>query len=88
MRPLPIPIRSTGFTKGQGQPMLRYFTLEYWLDDGWYVGRLKEVPGVFSQGETLQELEENIEEAYRLMVEVEEPGPRPGVQTKEIGLEV
>jgi predicted RNase H-like HicB family nuclease len=43
---------------------------------------------VFSQGETLQELEENIEEAYRLMVEADEPGPRPGAQTKEIGLEV
>ena len=68
--------------------MVRYFTLEYWCDDDWYVGRLKEVPGVFSQGETLQELEENIEEAYRLMVEAEESGPRPGVQTKEIGLEV
>jgi predicted RNase H-like HicB family nuclease len=39
--------------------MVRYFTLEYWLDDGWYVGRLKEIPGVFSQGETLQDLEEN-----------------------------
>ena len=68
--------------------MVRYFTLEYWFDDGWYVGRLKEVPGVFSQGETLQELEENIEEAYRLMVEAGESSPRPGVQTKEIGLEV
>ena len=68
--------------------MVRYFTLEYWFDDGWYVGRLKEVPGVFSQGETLQELEENIEEAYQLMVEAEELSPRPGVQTKEIGLEV
>jgi predicted RNase H-like HicB family nuclease len=68
--------------------MVRYFTLEYWVDDGWYVGRLKEVPGVFSQGESLQELEENIEEAYRLMVEAEAPDPRPGVQTKEIGLEV
>jgi hypothetical protein len=30
--------------------MVRYFTLEYWSDDGWYVGRLKEIPGVFSQG--------------------------------------
>jgi len=38
----------------------RRFTLEYWIDDNWYVGRLKEVPGVFSQGETLEELEENI----------------------------
>lgn len=37
--------------------MKRAFTLEYWLDDGWYVGKLKEVPGIFSQGETLQELE-------------------------------
>jgi predicted RNase H-like HicB family nuclease len=48
--------------------MTRQFTLEYWLDDGWYVGRLKEVPGVFSQGETLEELEENIKDAYQLMM--------------------
>jgi len=47
--------------------MMRQFTLEYWLDDGWYVGRLKEVPGVFSQGETLEELEANIREAYHLI---------------------
>ncbi len=26
------------------------FTLEYWEDDGWFVGRLHEVPGCFSQG--------------------------------------
>ena len=26
--------------------MQRRFTLEYWIDEGWYVGRLKEVPGV------------------------------------------
>ena len=32
------------------------------------------------------DLEENIEEAYRLMVEAEEPNPRPGAQTKEIEL--
>jgi predicted RNase H-like HicB family nuclease len=47
--------------------MIRNFTLEYWLDDGWYVGRLKDVPGVFSQGETLAELEHNIRDAYQLM---------------------
>ena len=50
---------------------LRYFTLEYWIDEGWYLGRPKEVPGVFSQGETLQELEDNIREAYKLMTEKE-----------------
>jgi len=48
---------------------VRRFTLEYWPDEGWFVGRLKEVPGVFSQGETVKELEENIREAYRLMLE-------------------
>ena len=48
--------------------MRQQFTLEYWLDDEWYVGRLKEVPGVFSQGESLEELEENIRDAYRLML--------------------
>jgi predicted RNase H-like HicB family nuclease len=55
---------------------LRNFTLEYWVNEGWYVGRLKEVPGVFSQGESLQELEENIREAYQLMKEEEEVSPR------------
>jgi predicted RNase H-like HicB family nuclease len=52
--------------------MDRVFSLEYWMDDNWYVGRLKEVPGVFSQGESLQELEENIRDAYQLMLEEEE----------------
>jgi predicted RNase H-like HicB family nuclease len=50
-----------------------HFELEYWLDEGWYVGRLKGVPGVFSQGAALGELEENIREAYDLMTEGEVP---------------
>ena len=52
--------------------MERKFTLEYWIDGEWYVGRLKEVPGVFSQGATLQELEENIEDAYRMIMSEQE----------------
>jgi predicted RNase H-like HicB family nuclease len=44
------------------------FTLEYWKDDDWYMGRLREVPGVFGQGETIRELETNIRDAYRLML--------------------
>ena len=51
--------------------MQKHFTLEYWVDEDWYVGRLKEVPGVFSQGESLNELEENISEAYKLMMGTE-----------------
>jgi predicted RNase H-like HicB family nuclease len=68
--------------------MVKHFTLEYWLDETWYVGKLKEVPGVFSQGETLQELEENIQDAYRLMMaEEEEALPRTGIHTKELEIE-
>jgi predicted RNase H-like HicB family nuclease len=68
--------------------MLRHFTLEYWEDDGWYVGRLKEIPGVFSQGESLEELEQNIKEAYQLMMEDEETVPHVKVHKKEVAVEV
>ncbi len=68
--------------------MVRYFTLEYWMDDGWYVGKLKEVPGVFSQGASLEELEENIKDAYQLLMEEDEGELPADVQTKELGVEV
>ncbi len=69
--------------------MTRNFTLKYWLDDGWYVGKLKEVPGVFSQGETLEQLEENIRDAYKLMMEDETEELSIGqTHTKELGVEV
>lgn len=63
---------------------MKTFTLEYWTDDGWFVGRLKEIPGVFSQGETLPELEDNIREAYLLMMETEIEPDMEGRQTKQI----
>ena len=68
--------------------MRRSFKLEYWIDEGWYVGKLKEVPGVFSQGETLEALEQNIQEAYRLMMAEEEGSFRPGTHAKELEVEV
>ena len=46
---------------------MRLLVLEYWLDDGWFIGRLKGIPGVFSQGKTLEELEGNIRDAHQLM---------------------
>ena len=53
------------------------FTMEYWRDGGWYVGRLREVPGVFSQGKTLAELDENLRDAYRLVLKDQQPIPSP-----------
>ena len=68
--------------------MERHFTLEYRIDDEWYVGKLKEVPGVFSQGETLDELEANIRDAYNVMVEAEPPLERPNMQRKDITVHI
>jgi len=52
------------------------FTLEYWIDDGWYVGRIKELPSVLSQGQSLSELKENIQDAFWLLYPLT-PSPAP-----------
>ena len=66
----------------------RFFTVEYWQDDHWFVGKIREVPGIFSQGETLAELKENIADAYRMMLETESEPVHAGAQTLELGFEV
>jgi predicted RNase H-like HicB family nuclease len=64
------------------------FTLEYWQDGDFYVGRLLEVPAVFSQGATLEELQENIQDAYDLIV-TQERSPAPATaQQQPVELEV
>ena len=68
--------------------MQRQFTLEYWTDDGWYVGKLKEVPGVFSQAHSLEELEENIRDAYALMIEEPVFATPSAVKTKNITVDI
>jgi len=57
-------------------------TLEYWEDDGWLVGRLVEVPGVFSQGETIDELKENIQDAYKMMSKSESLDSFPSTRNR------
>lgn len=64
------------------------FTLEYWPDGAFFVGRLLEVPGVFSQGETLDELRENIQDAYDLMVTRERLPSPATAQLQAVELEV
>jgi len=69
--------------------MQRFFTLEYWQDDNWFVGKLKEIPGVFSQGKTVEELKENIIDAYHMMLaESGIESDRPDVKHIELGIEV
>jgi len=73
----------------KGIKLKKFFTLEYWKDDSWFVGKLKEIPGVFSQGQTLEELKENIIDAYRMMMQ-ESVGEaeHPDVKCIELGIEV
>ena len=53
----------------------------YWKSDHFWLGKLLNHPEIMTQGETLEELEENIREAYLLMAMDEVPG---GYQVKEI----
>jgi predicted RNase H-like HicB family nuclease len=43
-------------------------TLIYWKSKKFWLGRLVEHPEIMTQGRTLKELEENIRDAYQLMV--------------------
>lgn len=52
------------------------------------MGRLREIPGVFSQGETIEELEENIRDVYQLMMKEGVSMTRSDVQTKELEVDV
>jgi len=67
--------------------MSRQVTLEYWKDGGMLVGCLAEVPGVFSQGATLDELKENVRDAYRMMIDAGRE-ERVDAQRTEITVEV
>ncbi len=42
--------------------------MRVWRDGPWYVGQLRELPAVISQGKTLPELRANVRDAYRLLL--------------------
>lgn len=42
-------------------------TMIYWKSEKFWIGKLLEHPEIMTQGETLEELEENIRDAYVLM---------------------
>lgn len=61
--------------------MQRCLNMVYWKGDRFWVGKLIEHPEIMSQGETLEELEENLRDAYLGMVMDDVPEQH---QTKEI----
>jgi len=48
--------------------MLSKLTMLYWKSDRFWLGKLLEYPQIMTQGETIEELKENIKDAYQLMV--------------------
>ena len=55
----------------------------YWKSTKYWLGRLLEHPEIMTQGETLEELEENIKDAYMMMVMDDVPEK---FETKEIAI--
>jgi len=49
-------------------------TMIYWKGQKFWLGKLRERPEIMSQGRTLRELEENLRDAYRMMVIDDVPG--------------
>jgi predicted RNase H-like HicB family nuclease len=45
------------------------FTAVYEQHGEWWIGYVEEIPGANSQGRTLEEARENLEEAARLIIE-------------------
>ena len=43
-------------------------TMIYWKGEKFWLGKLLEHPEIMTQGETVRELEENLKDAYRMMV--------------------
>ena len=48
--------------------MSRKLTMIYWKGEKFWLGKLLEHREIMTQGETLEELEKNIRDAYKLMV--------------------
>lgn len=69
--------------KRERVPMEKKLTMVYWKGDKFWLGKLLEHPEIMTQGETLEELEENLKDAYRLMVMEDVPD---SYEVKEIAL--
>jgi predicted RNase H-like HicB family nuclease len=41
------------------------------IEDGWYMGQCEQVPGAITQGQTIEEVKENLKEAIILVLESE-----------------
>lgn len=50
----------------------------------WYIGWVDAVPGAFSQGRTIREVEENLKEAVQLILETQVELREAGMSSKTV----
>ena len=48
--------------------MKKKLTMVYWKGEKFWLGKFMEYPEIMTQGETIEELEENLRDAYLMMV--------------------
>jgi predicted RNase H-like HicB family nuclease len=51
-------------------------TMVFWRGERFWLGKILEHPEIMSQGETVEELEEHLKDAYRLLVLEDVPEER------------
>jgi len=64
--------------------MAKQFTAIYKRHGKWYLGWIEEIPGVNTQGKTLEETKENLKEALLLILEVNRVLSRKEISGKVI----
>ncbi|HEY5868767.1 MAG TPA: type II toxin-antitoxin system HicB family antitoxin [Candidatus Tectomicrobia bacterium] len=63
--------------------MNRRLTMVYWKGEQFWLGKLLEYPEIMTQGETVEELEANLKDAYTLLIMDDVPEQH---HTKEIAV--
>jgi len=63
--------------------MKKRLTMVYWKGERYWLGKILEHPEIMTQGETVEELEENLKDAYTLLVMDDVP---EGYQIKQIAV--
>ncbi len=64
--------------------MSRKFTALYKKTGKWYSGWIEEIPGVNTQGQTLQEVKENLKDALLLILETNRIANRKEIAGKKV----
>ena len=63
--------------------MHKKLTMVYWNGDKFWLGKFIEYPEIMTQGETIEELEENLRDAYSMMIMEDVP---EGYRTKKVSV--